>query len=97
MTRCVRPRFGVDYLSAGDYDGLMKTCLAALISITAACLNTPTPPPQPDAAPASCESAVLTDCGPRPARPAVDTDRWGHDIDLWAKCAEAATPILAGD
>jgi len=45
-----------------------------------------------DVAPVACES-VAAICGPRPPRPAPDVERderWAHDIDLWAKCAENA-------
>jgi len=45
-----------------------------------------------DVAPVTCESTVAATCGPRPARAA--TEQWAHDIDLWAKCAESAAPVV---
>lgn len=38
----------------------------------------------------ACRSTVHELCGERPER--KPTEEWAHDIDLWSKCAEEATP-----
>lgn len=57
----------------------------------AACTTTESTPVL-DAAPIACTSTVVLTCGPRPLRPDPQTERWGHDIELWAQCAEDAAP-----